>query len=162
MQMTGRQGDDRSLLFAGDVDEQGRPLPMSPEVLHARTEKWPLSENTPAGVADMLARSREMFVDGYYTYGNFIDAATRSLHAVEAALRVRLNRGGKDTLAQLIDRAKREGLVSDEAHEVLHAGRAFRNSETHATVMSVFNPAIAAGMIATSHKLVAELFDASR
>ena len=29
-----------------------------------------------------------MFVDGYYTYEDFLDAATRSLQALEAALRV--------------------------------------------------------------------------
>jgi hypothetical protein len=54
---------------------------MCVEVLRARTEKWPVSERTPAGVADLLARSRQMFVDGYYTYENFMDAGTRSLVA---------------------------------------------------------------------------------
>jgi hypothetical protein len=35
--MTGRKPDSRSLKFADDVDEQGRPLPMTVEVLQART-----------------------------------------------------------------------------------------------------------------------------
>jgi hypothetical protein len=43
------QADSRSLNFAGDIDEQGRPLPMSVEVLRAHTEKWPLSAHTPDG-----------------------------------------------------------------------------------------------------------------
>src|SRR5882724_10698759 len=122
--MPDRQADSRSLNFAGDV-ELGRPLPMSVEVLRARTEKWPVSEHTPADVAGLLARSRQMYVDGYYTFDNFMDAVTRSLQAVEAALRVRLDAGPRPTFDRLIDRAQREGLVGDDAHEVLHLGRKF-------------------------------------
>jgi hypothetical protein len=152
------QPDLRSLNFAGDIDELGHPLPMRVEVLRARTEKWPLSERTPADVAALLTRSRQMFVDGYYTYENFMDAGTRSLQAVEAALRVRFNAGDRATFASLIDRAKQEGLVSDEAHEILHVGRRLRNRQVHATSLSFINPAIAARIIGTSHVLVTELF----
>lgn len=69
---------------------------MTVAVLRARTDKWPLSPNTPEGVAVLLARSRQMFVDGYYTFENFMDAATRSLQAAEAALRVRFDAGPKE------------------------------------------------------------------
>ncbi|SRR6266851_7725960 len=156
--MPDHQPDSRSLNFAGDVDDQGRPLPMTVEVLRARTEKWPLSPHTPEGVAAILARSRQMFADGYYTYENFMDAATRSLQAVEAALRVRFDAGSKVSFAQLIDRAKAGGLVDDDAHDILHTGRELRNRQIHATTLPVLNPAIAARMIGTSHKLVAEIF----
>ena len=88
--MTDREPDSRTLNFAGDIDEQGHPLPMTVKVLRARTEKWPVSPQTPENVAAQLARSRQLFVDGYYTYEDFSDAAIRSLQAVEAALRVRL------------------------------------------------------------------------
>jgi len=157
--MPDRQPDSRSLNFAGDVDELGRPLPMSVEVLRARTKKWPVSEHTPAGVTALLARSRQMYVDGYYTYENFMDAVTRSLQAVEAAFRVRLNAGKNVAFAQLIDQAKANGLVGVDAHEVLHLGRKFRNGQIHATELPALNPAMAAGMIGASHKLVAELFE---
>ena len=156
--MSDRQPDPRSVHFAGDVDEHGRPLPMSPEVLRARTEKWPLSPRTPDGVADLLARSRQMFVDGYYTYENFMDAVTRSLQALEAALRVRFGASEKEPFAQLINRARTEGLVGNDAHELLHVGRKFRNSQIHATNLPALTPAAAAGMIRTSHRLVAEIF----
>ena len=156
--MTDREPDSRTLNFAGDVDEQGHPLPMTVEVLRGRTEKWPVSPQTPENVAAQLARSRQLFVDGYYTYENFFDAATRSLQAVEAALRVRFDAGSKVTFAQLIDRAKQEGLVGDYTHEILHTGRELRNRQIHATALAVFNPAIAAGVIGTSHELVAQLF----
>jgi hypothetical protein len=152
------QPDSRSLNFAGDVDEQGRPRPMTVEVLRARTEKWPVSPQAPESVVAQLARSRQLFVDGYYTYENFIDAATRSLQAVEAALRVRFDAGSKVSFVKLIDRAKAEGLVDDYTHEILHTGRELRNRQIHATTLAVFNPAIAARVIATSHRLVAELF----
>ncbi|MGH3405390.1 MAG: hypothetical protein ACRDRJ_23290 [Streptosporangiaceae bacterium] len=157
--MPGRQADSRSLNFAGDIDEQGRPLPMSVEALRARTGKWPLSPHTPDGVAAQLGRARRMFIDGYYTYENFIDAATRSLQAVEAALRVRLEAGSKISFAQLIDQAKEKGLIDDSSHDILHTGRILRNQQIHATTTDVFNPAIAAGIISTSHGLVAGLFE---
>lgn len=157
--MPDRQPDHRTLNFAGDIDEHGHPLPMTVEVLRARTEKWPVSERTPAGVAALLARSRQMFVDGYYTYENFMDAGTRSLQAVEAALRVRLEAEGKVSFDQLIKQAQARGLIGDEAEDVLHAGRRFRNSQIHATSLPALNPAMAAGMIETSHKLVTELFE---
>ncbi len=150
--------DARSLNFAGDVDEHGHPLPMTVDVLRARTEKWPLSERTPPGVAALLARSRQMYVDGYYTFENFMDAVTRSLQAVEAALRVRLDAGSNVSFFALIDQAKAEGLAGDDAREILHLGRIFRNTQVHATYMPALNPATAAPMIAAAHKLVAEIF----
>ena len=125
--------DRRTLIFAGDIDEHGRPLLTTVEVLRARTEKWTVSGRTPEGVAAMLARSRKMFVDGYYTYENYMDAVIRSLQAVEAALRVRLNAGESASFARLIDQARTRGLVGDDAQDVLHAGRRFRNSQIHAT-----------------------------
>src|ERR1700733_10551415 len=130
--MPDRQPDSRTLNFAGDVDELGYPLPMTVEILQARTEKWPVSPQTPDGVAALLARSRQMFVDGYYTYENYMDAATRSLQAVEAALRVRLDAGPRPTFDRLIDQAKSRGLVGDDAHEILHVGRRLRNIQIHA------------------------------
>jgi hypothetical protein len=156
--MPDREPDRRSLNFAGDIDEQGYPLPMTVENLRGRTEKLPLSPYTPKNVATILARSRQMFVDGYYTYENFSDASTRSLQAVEAALRVRFDAGKKVTFAQLIDRAKAEGLVDDYAHDILHLGRRLRNDEIHATTPSALNPASAVGVIGAAHKLVAEIF----
>jgi hypothetical protein len=131
------------------------------KLLRARTEKWPVSERTPADVAALLTQSRQMFVDGYYTYENFMDATTRSLQAVEAALRVRLDVGPRLTFDRLIDQAKARGLVDDDAHEILHVGRRLRNIQIHATTITVITPAMAAGMIGTSHKLVAELFEAA-
>lgn len=156
--MPDHQPDNRSLNFAGDVDEQERPLPMTIGVLTARTEKWPLSPHTPEGVAALLARSRQMFVDGYYTYENFTDAATRSIQAVEAALRVRFQAGSEASFAELINRARADGLVDDYTHDILHAGRVLRNRAIHATTPSVLNPASAARIIGSSHKLVAEMF----
>jgi hypothetical protein len=156
--MPDHQPDSRSLNFAGDVDEQGRPLPMTVEVLQARTKKWPVSPQTPDGVTALLTRSRQLFVDGYYTYENFFDAATRSLQAVEAALRVRFDAGEKMTFAKLIDRARADNLVDERTHDLLHTGRRLRNDQVHATGVSYFNPAIAAAVIGRSHMLVAEIF----
>jgi len=131
---------------------------MTIEVLQARTEKWPLSEHTPEGVASLLSRSRQMFVDGCFSYESFFDAATRSIQAVEAALRVRFDADMKVSFSKLIDRARAEGLVDDDAQAILHAGRELRNRHIHATEQKVFPPAVAANIILASHLLVAELF----
>ena len=101
-----------------------------------------------------------MFIDGYYTYENFTDAATRSLQAVEAALRIRLDAGTKTSFAQLIDQARNKGLIDDHAHDILNTGRILRNLEIHATTTAVLNPAIAARIIATSDALVTDLVGA--
>jgi hypothetical protein len=99
-----------------------------------------------------------MFIDGHYTYENFMDAATCSLQAVEAALRVRLDAGPKATFAALIDRARADGLVDESTYEILHLGRKFRNDQVHATNMPALNPATAAAMIGAAHKFVTEIF----
>jgi hypothetical protein len=156
--MPDHQPDNRSLNCAGDIDEQGRPLPMTLENLRGRTEKWPLSPETPDNVAAQLARSRQLFVDGYYTYENFTDAAIRSLQAVEAALRVRFDAGTKISFARLIERAHEDHLVDDEARDALNLGRHLRNSQIHTTILAVLNPASAVLIIRTSHQLVAEIF----
>lgn len=157
--MGGREGDDRSLNFAGDVDEAGRPLPMSYAVLAARAESWPVSARTPDGASSLLARSRQMFADGYYTYENFADAAAKSLQAVEAALRIRLEVSQRTPFASLIKRAHHLGLVDEHAQDILDAGRQLRNRQFHSTAQSIWNPALAAEVIRTSHRLVAELFE---
>jgi hypothetical protein len=130
--MNERQADDRSLNFAGDVDGAGNPLPMTYAVLEASAAKWPVSPQTPDDIASLLARSRQMFTDGYYTYESFADAAAKSLLAIEAALRIRLGRSS-GSFSVLIGRARATGLVSDYAHDVLHAGRNLRNNQVHAT-----------------------------
>jgi hypothetical protein len=99
-----------------------------------------------------------MFVDGYYTYENFMDAATRSLQAVEAALRVHFDAGESVSFARLIKRANAEGLVDDDTCDVLDAGRELRNKLIHMTNAPVFNPAMAAGIIASSHNFVAKIY----
>jgi hypothetical protein len=156
-----RQADSRSLNFAGDTDELGQPLPMTVEVLQARTEKWPLSEHTPEGVAALLARSRQMFVDGYYTYEDFFDAATRSIQAVEAALRTRYEADETVTFYKLIERAAADGLVDEYTQDILHTGRKLRNRQIHATQTQVLPPVMAANVIRASHLLVAGLFGGS-
>jgi hypothetical protein len=99
-----------------------------------------------------------MYIDGYYTFENFLDATTRSLQAVEAALRVRFDAGTKPTFATLINRARADGLVDEQVHEILHLGRRFRNDQIHATHLPALNPAMAAVMIGAAHKLVAEIY----
>ena len=71
---------------------------------------------------------------------------------------VRLEARSRTSLSQLIDQAKEDGLIGGYAQDILHAGRKLRNSHIHATALAVYNPAITARVIVTSHQLVAELF----
>jgi hypothetical protein len=75
-------------------------------------------------------------------------------------MREHFDAGPRPTFAQLIDRAKTEGIVTDDVQEILHLGRRFRNDQIHATSLPALNPAISARMVRASHKLVAEIFDA--
>jgi hypothetical protein len=132
---------------------------MNIDVLRARTVKWPVSAYAPEGVADLLTRSRQLFIDGYFPYENFLDAGIRSIQAVEAALRSRYNAAEKTGFAKLIDRAHADGLVDDHTQDILHTGRRIHNDNVHATQQFLWPPAIAANVIRTSHILAARLFE---
>lgn len=106
---------------------------MTVKVLRARTEKWQVSARNPAGVGDLPARSRQMFVDCYHTYENFMDAATRKSAGCGSGLASTTQRREERAFDRLIQQAKECGLVGDAAQDVLHAGRKFRNSQIHAT-----------------------------
>jgi hypothetical protein len=81
------------------------------------------------------------------------------LQAVEAALRVRVGKSQKTPFVSLIKRAHELGLLDDEAQDILHTGRELRNRQFHATAQPIWNPALAADVIRTSHRLVADLFE---
>jgi transposase len=82
---------------------------MTVEVLRARTEKWPRSPKTPENVATQLARSRQLFVDGYYTYENFTDAVGFPSQRGEILLRERSSPMGETR--RKFDKDFREGAV---------------------------------------------------
>ena len=65
----------------------------------------------------------------------------------------------KSPRPKLVDRAKEEGLVHDYTHDNTPSmGESFARRQIHATTLGLFSPVMAAMAIATSHKLVAELF----
>lgn len=107
--MPGYPPDSRSLnLRAISMSRNARCLCMSRYCgLGLRSGRC--QPQTLDGVAAMLASSRQLFVDGYYTHQKFMDAATRSLRAVDAALRVHFSAGSKVGFAQPIDKAQAEG-----------------------------------------------------
>jgi hypothetical protein len=107
----------------------------------------------------LLARSRHLFADGYYTGENFLDAGTRSLQAVEQPCARASIARKKIAFAKLIDRALADGLADERTRDLLHPGRQLRNEQVHATALSYFSPAIAATVIGTPHVLVAEIFE---
>lgn len=124
---------------------------------------WPVHVFTPDPVAGMLRVSRELFVHGYFVYDFLMVSAIQSLLAVEAALRDVLEeppRRRGPTFHPLVERAAARGYLTAEAAEAAKAGAQLRNRWVHVEGQKVISPGIAAGILGTSHQLVAELYDA--
>ncbi|MCW2900324.1 MAG: hypothetical protein JWO67_2589 [Streptosporangiaceae bacterium] len=154
--MTGPPPDKRWALFVGGFDAAGRPRPMSHTDLVRLTEKWPTTTATPPGFADLLSTARALVTLAWFHYESLVVAGMWSLLAVEAALRVRL--GSEQRLVKLIDRAQREGLITDQWATRLHAARQVRNDLAHARQQDAWTIGMAAPILAAAHELIAVLY----
>lgn len=120
------------------------------------TEKWPTTTATPPGFADLLSTARALVTLAWFHYESLVVAGMWSLLAVEAALRVRL--GSEQRLVKLIDRAQREGLITDQWATRLHAARQVRNDLAHARQQDAWTIGMAAPILAAAHELIAVLY----
>ena len=151
--------DSRMLEFLGGWEEHtGRPLPMNPGALRRNSDQWPTTSATPHGVADLLRTSRDLYVASFYAYEFVTVGVLWSLHAVEAALRLKLKGSEHDSLRQLVHDAHERGLLDDAAAEVLDAGRQLRNGFSHPERQEAWTYGMAGQTIRTSHAIVALLF----
>ena len=129
------------------------------------TEKWPTTAATPPGVADLLRTARALFALAWFHYESFVVAGMWSLLAVEAALRIRLAgeeaeppKGREPPLVQLVHRAQREGLITDEWADRLDAARRMRNGLAHAQEQEAWTIGMAAPILAAAHEVIAVLY----
>lgn len=81
-----------------------------------------------------------------------------ALLAVESALRDRLAVSEKPSLATLVERARGLELIDREGADLLDVGRRLRNDLLHSHHQGAWTPALAAPVLATSHRLVVTLY----
>lgn len=145
------------MMIAG-FDRAGGPIPMTPERFASVTDTWVVSTQMPSGVADLLNVTRSLYCHGFFVYEFLTVAVHHSFIALEAALAHRLNRP-KDSLADLIRRANRDGLVDEAAFEALDQGaRRLRNGFSHARQQEVWTPGMVVPVIGNVFATVAMLW----
>ena len=151
--------DSRMLEFLGGWDEQtGQPVPMNPGALRRNADRWPTTSTTPGGVAGLLRTSRDLYVASFYAYEFLTTGVLWSFHAVEAALRLKLDASERDTFKALVDDAHKQNLLDDVAADVLDAGRKLRNGFSHPEGQDTWSYGMAGPAIRTSHAVVSHLF----
>lgn len=150
--------DPISMRFYAGLDENGHPVPMTYRNLLMQAAQMPVTVATPDGPAELLKTSRDMYVLGLYSYNLVASSCTWALAAVEAALKLRLNKGKNATFQKMIQEADALGLVPPGAEDILETGREVRNFFVHEGKASVLPFAVAVNVIRTSHVLVAELY----
>lgn len=120
------------------------------------TEKWPTTAATPPGVADLLTTARALVPLAWFHYESLVVAGMWSLLAVEAALHVRLDSGQE--FFKLINRAQREGMITEQWATRLHAARKIRNDLAHARQRDAWSIGMTTPLLATAHEVVAVLY----
>ena len=125
--MPDHQPDSRTLNFAGDVDEQGYPLPMTVEVLQARTEKWPRRRTPQTVLPPCLpahVRCSSMATTPTRTSWMPPPGACRLLKQLYGYASMPEARSASPSSST---EPRAEGLVDDYTHDILHTGRKLRN-----------------------------------
>ena len=99
-----------------------------------------------------------MFALGFYSYGLVACSNAWSIFAVEAALKLRLGPDERTPFRELIQRARKQGLITDYLADILDTGRELRNRFVHEGEQPVWTFGMAAEVIGSSFKIVAELY----
>jgi hypothetical protein len=126
--------------------------------MHDLVEDLVVPADVPKAAATVLRTARELLRQSYYCYEFSTVAVMHSLIAVEIVLRDRTPDAGKKPLQKVIDQGAAEGLLTARQAEFLNDGRKIRNRMAHGrTTHTALPPAMAAGMVGTSFRIVTEL-----
>jgi hypothetical protein len=127
-----------------------------------------LCDAVPEGVTAHYERSRKLFVRGYFDYELFTMAGEYALITAEMALRERLVEKipemkdwlyGQAALANLMDKAQKEGLIDDTDRELdLAPIRRLRNHVLHGKESMTITPAMAQPVIRAVSELINHLW----
>jgi hypothetical protein len=150
--------DPRWALITGGLDAQGKLLPMSTRVLASLAGEWPTSPVTPRGVTSLLVTTRTTFTLAWFHYELLVVSVLWSLFAVEAAIRDLLGAGEKPNYASLRERAKKEGLITEDEFHIMDAGRSLRNKLGHAREQGAWTLGMAVPVIKKNHHLISQLY----
>ncbi len=153
--------DPRWGCFIRGFDPDGRPLPMTREVLVELSSEWEelLPADTPEGERALLAQSRSLFIGSWHHYEHMVTGCLVALQAVEAAFRhiAYPAASAKVPLKKLVTRAANEGLLSEREHEQVKAGVGLRNSLAHPDRQSAWTLGMVDPVVRVSHQVVADL-----
>jgi hypothetical protein len=138
----------------GGYAPSGEPLPATPDHLYEVAESWRVSEHTPPEIRDQLRVSRDLFTHCLLVWEFSAVGVAWSLLAVESALRWALGARQSTPFQQLIKRAHREGLLTDELADALDAGRRLRNDFSHPRNQPAWTLGMAAPALRRSHAVV--------
>ncbi|KAB8185995.1 hypothetical protein [Microbispora catharanthi] len=149
------------------VDDEGSPRRINQTVLQEVIATWPVAPTTPDNILSLLQKSRIAVLCSLAGRELLMDGVLSALHAVEAALRQRIeasgesvsNRHGKPLAwGDLFQRAVSLGLLEREPDDLLDYGRNLRNRLSHPSQVMYLPYAAALRLIETSHRLVARLY----
>lgn len=159
--MSQRGEDDVALLAA--VDRRAEQLGVSREVLVAAALRWPVSDETPAEVQDLLLEARQLFVGGAAAYSCFASTSLKALQAAELALAHRI--GGRATKRRMTfgvllrDEREQHQVLTPEARQwFTEMALRFRNSLSHPKQAVAYTPGMAEIVLHTAHEQVAAMF----
>lgn len=152
------QPDPRWANFIGGIDEGGRIMPMSFEILAELATGW--AELLPSdmindGPAELLRSARSQFMHSWFDYGFMTNACLAGFQAMEAAFRVLYTDEERVPFRVLIRRAREQGILPDNIADVAAAGAELRNSFSHPIGTAVLTPGMAVSMLGNTHRLVA-------
>lgn len=158
------QPDRRWQNFTGGVDEDGRVLPMSYDVLARAAAEWanllPVSMLID-GPADLLRTARSMFVNSWFDYDFMTSACLTGFQAMEAAFRVLYPGADKVPFRALIRRARDQGVLPENIADLADTGAELRNTFSHPMGTAALTPGMAASMLENTHRLVGLVMNAA-
>ena len=151
------------LIAMDEIDRRSEQLVgLSREALAIETRRWPVAEQTPQSVQDLLLDARQLFVGGAVTYSSFAIASLRALQAAERALKLLIGSSKeveRMTLGQLLRYEQQHPVLSPEAQAWFsELGLRFRNNLSHPERVVAFTPGIAELVLRTAHEHVAAMF----
>ncbi|MBQ1036310.1 hypothetical protein [Micromonospora sp. C81] len=164
--------DPRTIGMCFGWDVHGRPQPVTESSLRNLFAVLPPTERAPDGVQALLQAARDACIASLVSYNVLPFGVLASLHAIEAALRAKIELAGGSAEGRgrqplpwraLWDRAVSLKLIAPEEdgdEDIVETGRRVRNMFSHPKTSMVMPYAMALPMIITSHRVVARLFPA--
>ena len=93
--------------------ETGAERRMSFTDFEERVQSIPTPEAAPETVQDLIVTAKNLLLYSWYYYPFGVTAALQSMIAIEGALKIRMAAKPRDNLGYLLDKAIKQGLITD-------------------------------------------------